>query len=149
MNGWRERARKFLKPEGFQAWRWRALLVWIVFFSVVVAWDLKYQRDHFTDTQDRFCVITASFITSNIALTKVLADAIEIQTAARRQQNAALETLQVILGIGPEADYTTRAYLQSVQDANEEINVAAQRVSAASARAVSVWRKLRKGLECG
>jgi heme exporter protein D len=37
--------RRFRYPDGFHTWRWRAVAVWLVAFTVLVAYSLQVQRD--------------------------------------------------------------------------------------------------------
>lgn len=139
---------RWLWPTGFHARRWRLLTVWLILFTGVVAYALHVQRSESRRNDARFCAVTESFITSHNVLTGVLADTNHVQVQARRQEDAALRALQAETSLGQSANFELRAFLQSVREANADINQATLRANRAVERSIATGRDLRHQLQC-
>jgi len=84
--------RQFRYPAGIHAWRWRFLGLWLVVFTVIVAWSLNSQRQQ---TRER--------TTANRAQIRILRRGLDEACHATTAQLGAIAVMILYISGGPDA----------------------------------------------
>lgn len=154
---------KICHPEGIHTWRWRALTLWVVVFSILVAVAFKQQSNESQANDTRFCEVTKAFIGINI----------DIQSELNRQTIKQLGTNQKIVRVTskqlsaskavlrnmprkPVAYYTslrrflksTQQFLETSQELSAGVNESSRRLLKRRLASINQARILRRRLKC-
>lgn len=135
--------------------RWLALTVWCVVFTGLTAYALYAQRRDAHSTQNRFCDVTAAFISSEIQLRDQL-NRNDLQTIGARQtvERAARNGLYVF-SLAPSSAVLTPpvrraifSFFQAVDDLNRQQVEAGQSALARTDEFVDRLGRLKRALRC-
>lgn len=139
----------------FHKYRWRALTAWIIVFTLLTAYALYNQREQAKSTNHRFCDVTASFITSEIALRNQL-NKNDFQTIGRRKEvQEAARNGSYVFALAPSSPVFQKPvrvailnFFAAVDDLNAVQVELGQDALAQSSEFVDRLKQLRRRLKC-
>lgn len=151
----RVRSRVETVEDAIHPWRWRALTVWIVAFSLLTAYALYAQRRDAEHTDRRFCEVTSATISASIKLRDQL-NKNDIQTIGRRKTvQEAARNGSYVFSLAPASPVfqapVRNAILQffaAIDDLNASQVVLGQEALAQSSEFVDRLGQLRRRLRC-
>jgi hypothetical protein len=144
-----------MAAEPIHAWRWLALTIWIVVFTAATAYAFYVQRRDEHSTERRFCLVTDSFLTSEIQLRDQL-NKTDLETIGRRQtvEQAARNGVYVFT-LAPSSAVLQRPvrtaiinFFQAIDDLNAAQIQLGQAALARSDEFVDRLDQLRRRLRC-
>lgn len=136
-------------------YRWRLLTIWIVVFTLLTAYALYAQSRDRREVEQRFCDVTASFISGEIQLRDQLNKA-DLQTIGARQR--VVETARnatLVFTVVPRSRILTEPLRQTIIDffdSIDELNVAQIAIAAEALAHTDTFVErldhLKKSLKC-
>lgn len=135
--------------------RWRALAIWIVVFTALTAYALYNQREQAHSTDNRFCDVTSSFLSSEADLRDQL-NKNDLQTIGLRQNvQEAARNATYVFRLAPQSPVfqpifrdSIIHFLQAIDDLNAGQVLSGQAALARADAFVDNLRRLRRRLRC-
>ena len=133
------------------------LTVWVIAFTLLVAWSLQIQRSESRRNDQRFCDVTSSYIASNLALREAQNQASVEAIGQRTELIQVTHEIIRFLSLPPAQRRTASQsafnkalirWLTMQNTLNERLNAGAISTLNAADIASAEWAMLKKRLRC-